>query len=303
MNLHSYPKVFAIGHAAVADLFNGPVLIEEKVDGSQFSFGVIGGQLQMRSHGCEVHAGGQEKMFNLAVAACLELAPALHEGWTYRAEYLAKPKHNNLCYERVPAHNLILFDINTGEEQYLSRAEKETEASRLGLEIVPVLFQGHVYQPDKLLALLDRVSCLGKANIEGIVVKNYSQFGRDKKALMGKFVSEAYKETASKEWKASNPTLGDVVDMLIATLRSERRWEKAAERLRDNNILLHEPKDIGPLIKAVQEDIKAEELDFMKDKLLEYALPRVLRAATGGLPEWYKKRLLESQPFPIPNQS
>jgi len=44
--LHSYPSVYAIGHKAIEEIFLGPVLIEEKIDGSQFSWGIIDGELQ-----------------------------------------------------------------------------------------------------------------------------------------------------------------------------------------------------------------------------------------------------------------
>ena len=38
---HSYPSIFALGHRALAELFLDPVVVEEKVDGSQFSFGLF----------------------------------------------------------------------------------------------------------------------------------------------------------------------------------------------------------------------------------------------------------------------
>ena len=38
---HSFPSVYAVGHAALADLFLDDVIVEEKVDGSQFSFGLF----------------------------------------------------------------------------------------------------------------------------------------------------------------------------------------------------------------------------------------------------------------------
>ena len=294
MNLHSYPKVYAIGHRAVADLFKSPVLVEEKVDGSQFSFGTENGQLQMRSKGAEIYLSNPEKMFSLGIAAADKLVPVLHEGWTYRAEYLQKPKHNCMKYDRVPANNLVLFDINTGEETYLTREEKEAEAARIGLEIVPVLYQGLVDSPETLYGLLNRDSILGGGKIEGIVVKNYNQFGIDKKVLMGKFVTEEFKETHSKEWKADNPNVGDVIDRIVATLRSEVRWGKSIARMKEAGKLENSPKDIGVLLKEIQSDIRAEELDFIQGKLLEYALPRILRASTGGFPEYYKKLLLES---------
>lgn len=291
-DLHSYPKVYAVGHRAVAELFQDDVLVEEKVDGSQFTFSRQGDDVFLRSRGATVFpetAG----MFAAAVTAVNELKDCLHEGWVYRAEYLMKPKHNVLCYGRVPKFNLILFDINTGEEVYLSREEKEAEAERIGMEIVPLMYQGPVTKPEEVYDFLKRESILG-GKIEGVVIKNYARFGIDKKVLMGKFVSEDFKETHSKEWKASNPTISDVIDRIVSTLRSEVRWAKSVQRLRDVGRLEHSPRDIGPLLKEIQADVKAEEMDFIQEKLIEFALPRVLRACTGGFPEWYKRQLLES---------
>ena len=37
---HSYPDVYELGHKIVSDVLNGHVLVQEKVDGSQISFGV-----------------------------------------------------------------------------------------------------------------------------------------------------------------------------------------------------------------------------------------------------------------------
>jgi hypothetical protein len=290
--LHSYPKVYAVGHSAVGELFLGDVLVEEKVDGSQFSFSRTGDEIDLRSRGAVVYPENAG-MFDLAVKAVHGLKDSLRDGWVYRAEYLMKPKHNVLKYERVPTHNLILFDINTGEEVYLSRAEKEEEAARLGMEIVPVMYFGPVTKSEDVYAFLERTSILG-GTVEGVVIKNYLRFGMDKKVLMGKFVREDFKETHSKEWKASNPTISDVVERIIATLRSEVRWNKSVLRLRDAGKLEHSPRDIGFLLKEVQSDIRAEELDFISAKLVEFALPRVLRASTAGLPEWYKRQLLES---------
>jgi hypothetical protein len=38
---HSYPKLYAMGHRAIADLLLDDVIVQEKVDGSQFSFGLF----------------------------------------------------------------------------------------------------------------------------------------------------------------------------------------------------------------------------------------------------------------------
>ena len=44
---HSYGKIFNLGHKETEALFDGPVVVEEKIDGSQFSFGSINGELNL----------------------------------------------------------------------------------------------------------------------------------------------------------------------------------------------------------------------------------------------------------------
>ena len=295
---HSYPSIFAIGHRALAELLLDPVLVEEKVDGSQFSFGLFDRDdgervLHARSKGAQLNLVAPEKMFNEAceVIAALPLIP----GWTYRAEYLKKPKHNALAYDRVPKNHLMIFDINTGHEEYMPYAQKAAEAERLGLECVPLIYEGMIESAAQFRAMLDRVSALGGQKIEGVVVKNYKRFGLDKKALLGKFVSEAFKEVHNAEWKVSNPGKADVVQALIEALRTPARWAKAVQHLRDAGTLESSPRDIGNLMKEVQADIQKECSDLIAQKLTQWATPQVLRGVIAGLPEWYKGELLKAQ--------
>lgn len=293
-DIASYPKVYAIGHAAIADIFLDPILVEEKIDGSQFSFSITDGHLAFRSRGAEIISDAPEKMFEIGVKNVKEISNLLHPEWTYRAEYLSRPKHNALQYARIPTRNLILFDINVGDEQYLSRPEKEKEAIRLGLETVPIMFSGTIGLPETILSFLESESCLGGTKIEGVVIKNYSRFGKDKKALMGKFVREEFKETLTKEWKASNPGIGDIIECLIITLKTEARWKKAIQHLQERGQLLNDPKDIGQLILEVRRDIQEEEIEYISKKLGEFAISKIARACSAGLPEWYKEQLLRS---------
>src|SRR6187549_4050208 len=161
----SYPSIYALGHRYLSELLLDPVLVEEKIDGSQFSFGLFNftgtQELRCRSKGAQLNIIAPEQMFKKAVDTASNLAGKLHEGWTYRGEYLAKPKHNTLVYERVPRENIILFDISPGYECYLPYDEKQREAERLGLEIVPRLYEGRVQSVEHFRSLLDTISCLG----------------------------------------------------------------------------------------------------------------------------------------------
>lgn len=46
---HSYPKIWALGHSETQEIFKSPVIIEEKIDGSQFNFGRFGEEIKVRS--------------------------------------------------------------------------------------------------------------------------------------------------------------------------------------------------------------------------------------------------------------
>jgi len=290
---HSYPKVFALGHSAIQDLLLDDVIVEEKIDGSQFSFGVFSGEMKVRSKGCQINLEYPEKLFAPAVDIVKSLP--LHDGWTYRAEFLRKPKHNVLAYDRTPRKFLIVFDINTGHEMYLGYDAKANEADAIGLECVPMIYGGHVDGPEQIHEWLTRTSILGGQRIEGVVLKNYARFSADGKAMMGKFVSEAYKEVHGAEWKEGNPKQGDIIQRLIGKYRTPARWAKAVQHLRDVGTLEGSPRDIGALLKETQEDIKAECAPEIAKELYEWAEHQILRGAISGLPQWYKEQLLVQQ--------
>lgn len=306
---HSFPSIFALGHRAVANLTAGSVHVEEKVDGSQFSFGVFDahdadGQvsdgatvLRVRSKGAVMVVDAPEKMFTEAVETAKRLEPVLTVGWTYRGEYLKKPKHNALVYNRIPAQHVILFDVNTGHETYLDQHNKRVEAQRLGLEVVPLLFTGILKDINDVRQFLDRESVLGGQKIEGVVVKPaaYDQFGPDKKLLMGKFVSEAFKEVHAQSWKQDNPGPTDIVERIIASHMTAARWHKAVQHLGEAGQLEQSPRDIGKLMTAVPADIEKEEADAIKATLYMWAWPQIRRGVVRGLPEWYKEELLKKQ--------
>lgn len=294
---HSFPKVWALGHSAIKELLLDEVVIEEKVDGSQFSFGKFGNELKCRSKGQQIDldAMNPNDMFANAVATARELMPLLNDGWTYRAEYLRIPKHNVHAYTRTPNKHLIVFDINHGEEGYLTRKEKEVEAQRIGLEIVPAFFVGKLENVEQFYSLLEKESVLGGQKIEGVVVKNYFRYGVDKKVLMGKYVSESFKEKHTKEWKEMNPLASDIIEILKAKYKSEARWQKAVQHLTESGKLLGEPKDIAALMKEVNIDAHTELKDEIMEDLFKWAWPKISPFMTYGLPEWYKKQLAQKQ--------
>lgn len=294
--LPSYPKVWTIGHRKVRGLLDGPVEVQEKVDGSQFSFGVVDDGLLMRSKNKPLDPVAPEALFRPAVDTVVALfeRELLPEGWVFRGEAVSKPRHSTLAYERVPAGNVILFDVQPSLEEYLPHQGVAQAAADLGLEAVPLLHTGMV-DVDLLHRLLETESVLGGGPVEGLVCKPLEPVFDEQtgKALMLKHVSERFKETHRKTWPKSGQK--DVVTQLAESLRSEARWEKAVQRLAEQGTLEESPRDIGALVLAVQEDVLAEEREAIAETLLGHFERAIRKGVVVGLPEWYKERLLQQQ--------
>ena len=293
----SYGSIYNLGHRYIADLLKGPVLVEEKVDGSQFSFGYIDGMLRARSKGAEMHIDAPEGMFKEGCEAVKAIANRLHPDWTYRGEYLKKPRHNGLAYDRVPKNHIIIFDINPAEQEFLSYSDKAAEAARLDLEVVPALWSGKLDHIEDFRCFLGNESVLGGQKIEGVVIKplEYNYWGLDKKVLMGKFVSEAFKEVQSKAWKDDNPTGKDILSLLGDKYGTQARWNKAILHMAELGRIQNDVKDIGPCIKEIPGDILKECEGDIKDELMAWAWPHIRRLVTRGFPEYYKEQLLKKQ--------
>lgn len=297
----SYPKIYAIGHRILRPLFNEDVLIEEKIDGSQFSFGVFdtpeGPELKMKSKGAMIYPEAPEKMFEEAVQYVKLIQHRLRRNWKYVGEYLKKPKHNSLIYNRIPKNNIIIFDICTAQEEYLSHMMKVDEAKLIGLETVPVLHWGKVDNIAEFRRLLEHESILGGAKIEGFVIKNYRRFGLDGKVLMGKFVSEEFKEIHNKAWGESNPGQKDALSNIGLRYQTQARWLKAVQYLRDTGKLEQDPRDIGNLMARVKQDVGEECKEEIKEQLWKAFGSQIVRMAAAGLPEWYKSDYLVKKQF------
>lgn len=297
--MKAFPKIFAIGQDYINRIFDDPVEITEKVDGSQFAFGMIGGSLLMRSKGKQMWLDAHEKMFSAAVEYVQSIQGSLVDGYIYYCEYLRQPKHNSLTYDGIPKNHLALFGVMSypGESFISQHAELRSWADRIGINVVPLLYHGKVNSPEMLRELIEQPSYLGGPNMEGCVVKNYHQSfllgGQPIRLMAGKFVSEKFKEVHKTGWKQENTNKGKWETFKLG-FRSEARWEKAVQHLRDNGELQNEPRDIGLLMKHIASDITEEEQETIKEFLWKHFGKEVIRVAQSGFPEWYKNKLMES---------
>ena len=85
-----------------------------------------------------------------------------------------------------------------------------------------------------------------------------------------------------------------MVQALTDRYRTQARWHKAVQHLREAGTLTDSPKDIGPLILEIPADVLKECEGEIKDTLFAWAWPHIRRGLTAGMPQWYKDLLTQS---------
>jgi len=316
--LPHYTKVLTLGSAYTENALIGEVIVQEKVDGSQFRFGINEDrELLIGSKGVKIIPieGDEEllnipKMFKPAVKHILSIKEILSKflpDTYFFAEILQKPKHNVLKYGRVPKNHIVLFDV-LEQGSWVSKSRLEDIAKFLDIDVIPELYRGVIERKridtdaggykssatDFVKRVIETThSFLGEEMIEGVVIKNYNQtilLGGNIFPLFTKYVREKYKERHDIEWKTKHPK--DSLQDYIKGFQTEARWQKAIIHLEEKGQLEKSPRDIGKLIKLVQKDIEEEERENIQNYLYRKFIKDILRTSTRGLPEWYKEKLL-----------
>jgi hypothetical protein len=293
VTIWSYCKVWNLGAPEIEDLLNGPCVLEEKLDGSQFSFGVFDDKLYVRSKNSDLdleNAG----MFQPAVDYLADIFSTIPTGNVYRCEYIAKPKHNALLYGRTPKHCLALYDVEPAENTFVSPSQKDTFAEMLGIDVVP-RFPVEIVDMSTLDMLLANESFLGGCKIEGVVIKNYNKYGRDGKILAGKYVSPVFREVNMPARQRGRTQSDDMLDQLVAAYKTEARWAKAVQHLRERGELTNSPADIPELMRELHMDIDDEGTSDIAARLVKWAMPKIKKGVVNGFADWYKQKLAELQ--------
>lgn len=300
----SYPKIFQLGDRHILDLFEGPVQITEKVDGSQYGFGKVNGEVKHRSKGAQLVLGHVQQLFTQAVEYIESIKDILPEGVKFYGEVICRPKHNVLQYNTVPKNHIALYAALNADGSAVPPEQVMNYATILGIDHVPVLFTGVVPSSSYedllmfLKGILERESYLGGPKIEGVVVKNFTKefelMGIIHPFKQGKYVSEAFKEVHQKSWTKENTGRGRWEDYKLG-FKTEARKLKAVQHLRDAGLLQFEPKDIGLIVKEIARDVAEEEKENIKEYLWNEFGKDCIRTAQQGAAEWYKEYLVKSQ--------
>lgn len=293
--MKEYPKILQLSDPHLSTIFDGNIEITEKIDGSQFGFGKIDGELVCRSKGAQLYMDAPEKMFAPAIEHIKTIQERIPNNSIFYAEYLQKPKHNVLAYQRIPTNHLVLFATASVNYEFTDVWTVLRDwANELNIDVVPLIHYGPLqkFNEEIFNAWLDKESYLGGSKIEGIVVKNYREYwiaDRLIPVMSGKYVSDKFKERHNKTWTAK----GNKLDMFLQSFRTEAIWNKGIQHYREKGLAVHAPKDIGGIIKEIQEDIIEENKEEIQNWLWKYFQPQICRIAVAGFPEYYKRKLMQ----------
>ena len=209
MNIISYPKIWNLGNNQIPNLLESNVEVTEKVDGSMLRWTLTKeGVLLVGSKSVQSIQDHANAMFKAGVEYLETITNKMTPGFTYFGEYLRKPKHNTLTYDKIPKNHIVLFGtcFENGmwetEWKYLSNY-----AEVMGIDVVPLLFKGLLTDQAALEELLKTQSYLGGQTIEGVVIKNYEQNSRNvySPECFGKYVRASFKElNGAKHTKSKN---------------------------------------------------------------------------------------------------
>lgn len=295
----AYPKIFTIGSPHIPHLFKGSVEVTEKIDGSQFNFGLDNNKnLVMRSKGKDLYREDPEKMFQQAINYVISIEKNLKTHFPpetfFYTEFLINPKHNVLNYSRIPKNHLMLFAAHFAGIGFVNFQKLKKMSAEIDIDLVSLLFEGEVKNVEEVDHLLERESSLGGEKVEGIVVKNYAQtvFIADQVfPSLGKFVREQFKERHKTEWGTKEGK--GKWQSFLESFRTEARFEKAVQHLAEKGELEFTPVDIGKLLVELKKDFIEEEKESIKKELYQFFVDQIIRKATAGFPEWYKEQLLK----------
>ena len=296
--IKSYPKILPLVGKYSEYALGVNVEVTEKIDGSQFVFGKDpDGKLHMRSKGALIQADGDVQiLFRPAVDHVLAIQDKLPIDTVFYSETLSCKRHNTLEYNRVPNNHIMLYGMTDFAQTHINPSYRILEqcAKAFDVEAVPLIGEYYTEYLPKYSELLDRESILGGPKVEGIVIKNYHTSLMINNSLVPfvalKLVSEAFKEKHSNNPEYIPQT--SKLEQVISAYRTEARWHKAVQHLRDSGLLVGEPKDIALLMPELVRDLVEEEKENFKEELYNIYQKQWKSHVTRGFPEWYKKSLL-----------
>lgn len=269
MEQKKYHSIVRYGHISTREVLNrgDQIIIQEKVDGANASFAVVDGELKCWSRNRELNMSNTLEGFYVWAKQNIEVDKLL-EGVVYFGEWTAQHK---VVYEGY-AKQFFLYDIyNLHLEEYVSFSMVRDEAKRLGLNLIPVFFEGEFESFEQLMSYVGRTELNGKlgqeVSGEGIVVKNVDYRDSFGKQMFVKLVVDKFAEVQMQKAPKDPKKKFTPEELKVRECITSPRVEKQLFKMIEEGLLERDygVEDMGKILKhispLVAEDILKEEMD------------------------------------------
>ena len=270
--------------------------IQEKVDGSQFSFYNDGKTLRFFNRGKKKlppYAGPFKRTAN--ALSHLDFPT----GVVFHGEAIGSRQHNVLTYGRMPRYGFVLFGAER-DNKHLTPSELTKLAKETDLELAPIIYVNKDESVDpyeKICELMqERLQSFLGGDAEGMVLKHlsYTNSKGEVCASKFKFVYPKFQEVHKNKRTKHVETVDGFLEGLVTWFPLQPRLSKAAFRLRDNGKIDIDSDDPetrrrnGTRVKReLRRDLEKECEQLIKDELWVFFSKRILDAAVEGAVEEY----------------
>lgn len=299
MTQKKYMSIIRLGHKSTVDILNigDDIIIQEKIDGANASFSKGNLDIDVFSRRNKLSETLTLSGFYNFVKNSLKNNDLL-EDYIYFGEWTAKHK---VLY-KGNQNKFFLFDIyNKKTEKYLDFSAVESEALRLNLNTVPVLFKGKYKDYAQLESYIGVTKLNGKVGDlsmgEGIVVKRVNYENKNGEQVFVKLVTEEFAEIKKQRIPKDPNAYKDSEEYLFAeSVTTYARAEKNMYKMRNEGLYGEDidKKDFGFIFKEcnnrIWQDILKEESDYITGTMDT----QILRRNISNINSKNTKKYLES---------
>ena len=194
MEFRSYPKIHRLGKEETDGILDGPVTVQEKIDGANVSIWIKDGVVRCGSRTRELEEGFNG--FVDAVKANKKLAEWLEQFPTNRlyGEWLVK---HTITYPDEAYKKIYLYDIfNDETETFAPQNIVRAIAEDLGLEYPQIFIEDKQDTEEEIKQHVGKTLVPDAANGEGVVIKH--------NGFVDKWGHHAYAKVVHEQFKEAN---------------------------------------------------------------------------------------------------
>lgn len=294
MEQKKYHKIIRYGHRETNGVLNkgDHIVIQEKIDGANASFTRDEyDKLRVFSRNNELNEENTLGGFYNWVHENIDPL-TLIPGWLYFGEWLNPHKVRYEKYEKT----FILFDVySTNLSEYGAFENVKLEAERLGLQLVPVFYEGEYKDFEHLESFVGKTDLGGKLGDietgEGIVVKNVNYTDRFGNQMFVKLVSDHFREV-QKQKAPKDPGKKTDEQLFVEYCMTDARVEKLLHKLVDEGVLDENfgIEDMSTILKHINVSLYDDIMEEEKDKLPgEYEEKQIRKAISRGVAQVVKR--------------